>query len=50
VHNFRTSLVDLATLTRNLLRLAAERQDIVFAAPTRLQRRALHLLGVTQLA
>ena len=50
VHSFRTLLADLATLTRNLVRLAADRQDIVLAAPTQLQRRALHLLGVTQLA
>jgi hypothetical protein len=50
VHNFRTLLADLATLTRNLIRLAADRQDIVLAAPTQLQRRALYLLGVTQLA
>lgn len=50
VHSFRTLLADLATLTRNLVQLAADRKDIVLAVPTKLQRRALLLLGVTQLA
>jgi hypothetical protein len=50
VHSFRTLLADLATLTRNLVRLGADRTETLLAAPTKLQRRALQLLGVTQLA
>jgi hypothetical protein len=37
----------LATLTRNTVRLAAKRAETLFAAPTKLQLRAFHLLGVS---
>src|SRR5271165_2823472 len=47
VHSFRTLLADLATLTRNTVRLGRDRIDIVLAAPTKVQRRALDLLGVS---
>jgi hypothetical protein len=50
VHSFRTLLADLATLTRNLVQLGADRTDTLLAVPTTLQRRALQLLGVTQAA
>jgi hypothetical protein len=46
VHSFRTLLADLATMTRNTVRLGRERIDILHAAPTQLQRRAFDLLGV----
>jgi hypothetical protein len=42
-----TLLADLATLTRNTVRFGAERTDTLFAAPSRLQRRAFDLLGVS---
>ena len=42
-HSFRTLLADLATLTRNRVRLGADRKDIVLAVPTKLPRRALKL-------
>lgn len=48
VHSFRTLLADLATLTRNRVQLAADRTETLLAAPTKLQRTALHMLGVTQ--
>jgi hypothetical protein len=47
VHSFRTLLADLATLTRNVVRLGKDRLHILLAAPTKLQRRAFDLLGVT---
>jgi hypothetical protein len=47
VHSFRTLLADLATLTRNAVRLGRDRIDIVLAAPTKVQRRAFDLLGVS---
>jgi DDE family transposase len=47
VHSFQTLLADLATLTRNAVRLGRDRTDILFAAPTKGQRRAFDLLGVT---
>jgi Transposase DDE domain len=46
VHSFRTLLADLATLTRNVVRLGRNRIDILLAAPTKVQRRAFELLGV----
>jgi len=47
VHSFRTLLADLATLTRNTVRLGRDRIDIILAAPTQVQRRAFNLLGVS---
>jgi hypothetical protein len=47
VHSFRTLLADLATLTRNAVRLGRDRIDILLAAPTYVQRRAFDLLGVS---
>ncbi|HYW90085.1 MAG TPA: IS1634 family transposase [Chloroflexota bacterium] len=47
VHSFRTLLADLATLTRNAVRLGRDRIDIILAAPTQVQRRAFNLLGVS---
>ncbi len=46
VHSFHTLLTDLATLTRNTVRLAAERTETLFTAPTKLQCRAFDLLGI----
>ena len=50
VHSFRTLLADLATLTRNHVAFGADRADTLLAVPTQLQRAALGLLGVRQLA
>lgn len=50
VHSFRTLLADLATLTRNVLRFGKDNYQTVLARPTKLQRRALQLLGVAPLA
>lgn len=47
VHSFHTLLADLATLTRNVVRLADERVRVLLAAPTKVQRRAFDLLGVS---
>jgi hypothetical protein len=47
VHSFHTLLGDLATLTRNVVRLGRDRLTAILATPTRTQRRALDLLGVT---
>src|ERR1700761_1814596 len=47
VHSFHTLLGDLATLTRNLVRLGGDRLTAILATPTRTQHRALDLLGVT---
>jgi hypothetical protein len=47
VHSFHTLLADLATLTRNTVRLGAERTETILAIPTKLQCRALDLLGVS---
>jgi hypothetical protein len=47
VHSFRTLLADLATLTRNTVRLGGNQQAAILATPTAVQRRALDLLGVT---
>jgi hypothetical protein len=45
VHSFRTLLADLATLTRNVVRIGRDRVSILLASPTPLQRRALELVG-----
>src|SRR6516225_9559774 len=50
VHSFHTLLGDLATLTRNVVRLGRDRLTTILATPTRSQRRALDLLGVTPIA
>ena len=47
VHSFHTLLGDLATLTRNVVRLGRDRLTAIFATPTRTQQRALDLLGLT---
>ena len=47
VHSFRTLMADLATLTRNTLRLGRDRISAIPTSPTKLQRRAFDLLGVT---
>ncbi|HEY4748195.1 MAG TPA: IS1634 family transposase, partial [Steroidobacteraceae bacterium] len=47
VHSFHTLLGDLATLTRNVVRLGRDRLTAILATPTRTQHRALDLLGVT---
>ena len=46
VHSFHTLLGDLATLTRNVVRLGRDHLTAILATPTRTQRRALDLLGV----
>src|SRR5437667_545637 len=50
VHSFHTLLGDLATLTRNVVRLGRDRLTAVLATPTGTQRRALDLLGLTPTA
>jgi hypothetical protein len=50
VHSFHTLLGDLATLTRNIVRLGRDRLITILATPTRTQHRALDLLGVTPTA
>jgi hypothetical protein len=40
-------LGDLATLTRNVVRLGRDRLTAILATPTRTQHRALDLLGLT---
>ena len=47
VHSFRTLLVDLATLTRNTVRLGRDRIRAILASPTQVQRTAFDLLGVS---
>jgi Transposase DDE domain len=46
VHSFQTLLGDLATLTRNTVRLASTRTMAVLATPTKIQQRAFDLLGL----
>jgi hypothetical protein len=46
VHSFRTLLADLATLTRNTVRLGRAATFPLLATPTTIQRRALDLLGI----
>jgi len=50
VHSFHTLLGDLATLTRNVVRLGRDRLTAILATPTRTQHRALDLLGLTPTA
>lgn len=45
-HGFRSLLQDLATLTRNTVRLGRAASFQLLATPTEVQRRALDLLGV----
>jgi hypothetical protein len=47
VHSLQTLLADLATLTRNNVRIGANTLSILHTTPTQLQRRAFELLGVT---
>jgi hypothetical protein len=46
VHSFRTMLADLATLTRNTVRLASAHTMALLATPTQIQQRAFDLLGL----
>jgi Transposase DDE domain len=50
VHSFRTLLGDLATLTRNTVCFGGHKMLTVQSTPTPVQRRALSLLGVEQMA
>src|SRR5438477_5222976 len=50
VHSFHTLLGDLATLTRNVVRLGRDHLTAIIATPTRTQHRALDLLGVAPIA
>src|SRR5438309_1561554 len=50
VHSFHTLLGDLATLTRNVVRLGRDHLTTILTTPTRTQSRALDLLGVTPTA
>jgi len=50
VHSFHTLLGDLATLTRNVVRLGRDRLTAILATPTRTQHRAFDLLGITPTA
>src|SRR5205823_9547074 len=45
-HSFHTLLGDLATLTRNVVRLGRDHLTAILATPTQTQRRALDLLGL----
>jgi DDE family transposase len=47
VHSFHTLLADLATLTRNVVRLGGDRVTTLLATPTAVQRRALGLIGAS---
>ena len=46
VHSFRTLLADLATLTRNTVRIGRRHTFALLATPTQIQRRALDALGL----
>jgi hypothetical protein len=46
VHSFRSLLADLATLTRNTVRLARNHVMQLLATPTAIQRRAFELLDI----
>ena len=50
VHSFHTLLGDLATLTRNVVRLGRDRLTAILATPTPTQHRAFDLLGITPTA
>jgi len=45
VHRF-DAYDDLATLTRNVVRIGRDRLTAILATPTKVQRRAFELLGV----
>jgi hypothetical protein len=45
VHSFHTLLADLATLTRNTVRLARTHTMALLATPTQIQQRAFDLLA-----
>jgi hypothetical protein len=47
VHSFRTLLADLATLTRNTVRLGSAHLMALLATPTPIQQRAFDLLGLS---
>src|ERR1700753_4164529 len=49
-HSFRTLLVDLATLTRNTVRLGRDRLTRILCPPPPTQHRAFDLLGITPTA
>lgn len=46
VHSFRTLLADLATLARNVVNFGKAGELTMFTKPTKVQQRALDLLGV----
>jgi Transposase DDE domain len=46
VHSFQTLLADLATLTRNTVRLVSNHTTALLATPTAIQQRAFDLLGL----
>ena len=46
VHSFRSLLADLATLTRNTVKLAGAPATALLASPTQIQQRAFDRLGV----
>jgi hypothetical protein len=50
VHSFHTLLGDLATLTRNVVRLGRDHLTTILTTPTRTQHHAFDLLGVTPTA
>src|SRR6202048_753024 len=50
VHSFHTLLGDLATLTRNVVRLGRDHLTTILTTPTCSQHHALDLLGVTPTA
>src|SRR6201992_786344 len=50
VHSFQTLLGDLATLTRNVLRLGRDRLTRILCPPPPTQHRAFDLLGITPTA
>ena len=50
VHSFHTLFGDLATLTRNVVRLGRDRLTAILATPTPTQHRAFDLLGITPTA
>lgn len=50
VHNFRTLLTDLGTLTKNRVCFGGESELTVLAKPTQVQHRALRLLGADLVA
>ncbi len=47
VHSFRSLLADLATLTRNTVRLGRDHTTEILATPTGIQRRAFDLLALS---